>query len=91
MVGCLFHYAKAVLSQAKRKGLWSFYCKHFGEKNDVWRWLRRICALPLLPVELIRPIWDMYLHEPPRAPPGWVPPKGYQHWPDNELEVCALA
>ncbi len=47
--GCLFHFTKAILGKVKKYGLQRCYGAHFGRGNPIYRWVRKICALPLLP------------------------------------------
>ncbi len=47
--GCLFHFTKCVLFNVKQNGLWRYYLEKFGEENAIRKWIRKICALPLLP------------------------------------------
>ena len=52
--GCWFHFAKAVVAKFKAIGLWSVVAGASAQRNEsVVRWMRLLCALPLLPVELI--------------------------------------
>ena len=48
--GCLFHSTNAIIHKVANLGLIKYYTQSkFGSKNVVWRWIRRLIALPLAP------------------------------------------
>lgn len=51
--GCFFHYTQAVLRATKRIGLWRSY----NTDNDVKKFVRRLMALPLIPMDRIDDAW----------------------------------
>lgn len=55
--GCLFHFSQAMLKQVKEYGLFRAYKK----EAPVRKILRKLLALPLLPKESARIIWDRFL------------------------------
>ena len=71
VVGCLFHYTKALNTKVQQKGLQSIYqrshaqCYDAPQFESVRKWIRRLAALPLIPVDYVLPIWTRVLQNPP--------------------------
>ncbi len=67
--GCLFHYCQAVHRNVGQNGLENVYTQvppyDTPEYHGVRRWVQRLRALPLVPPDMIRVVWNDCLTNPP--------------------------
>ncbi len=76
VLGCLFHYCKAIQTNIQNKGLQKVYEKaapyDTAQFASLYTWVRRLHALPLLAPDLVRPAWDTFLSTLPVTGDGRV-------------------
>jgi len=78
--GCVFHYTQNVIDQIRQLRLKDYYENKEGTHEDIRNYIRALIALPLIPKEHIKIMWNECLSKGPSKP------SDAKDWPDTDLE-----
>ncbi len=87
--------AKTMLSGSGYKRSAPFHCFQKVCSRDKYKYNHHIMFMFMMIImfhffsALAQAAWWLLLHNPPLAPPGWVPPPDYDRWPSQELQRFA--